>query len=235
MRLLPVNFSGIMENKTYRVLVVDDNELIRFGLSHVLSQCSSCQSAEAVGTIEEAIESLHQRSADILILKFTLPSVELETFFAMLKDDYPEIRTLVLLEDDEDFWKALNLGADGYVIRYLPAYQINVVIKALGDGLGWIGPMLARYLLKQGGLQKLRTAAVLNPVSGNTLSHLSDREREVLYLLSEAIGGEEIARKLNIRPQTVKLYISNCIKKLGVRDRSQAIAKYLRSVNADDK
>lgn len=216
-----------MQQPKYRVLVIDDNELIRFGLVHVLSSSDLCTSVEAVASFEEAGAVVERQNSQIILAKFDLIR-SASVMFRHLRHSYPTVKVLVLLEEDEEFWEALNFECEGYVIRHMPVYQIDVALRAIGEGYAWIGPMLSRYLLMRGGLQRLKAAVDVKPVHSEKLSSLSNREREILYLLSEAFTGDEIAEKLCIAKQTVKLHISNCIRKMGVKDRSQAVAMFLR-------
>lgn len=182
--------------------------------------------------MQEASKMLDAVVFDIVMVKFDIVRRNVPFFQERLRAQHPLSKFLVLLEEDEEFWDALEFECEGYVIRHLPAYQLDVALRAIGEGYAWIGPMLSRYLLKRGGLNRLKAVAAAKPIANDKLSSLSNREREILYLLSEAFTGTEIADKLCISKQTVKLHISNCIKKLGVQDRSQAVAVFLRSKSA---
>lgn len=221
-----------MNPKKYSVLVIDDDELIKYGLVHVLKTSACCSFADGALSVHEAAQKLAERSFDIVMVKFNLVKAVANFFQENLRAAYPDTKFLLLLEEDEEFWEALELECEGYVIRHLPAYQLDVALRAIGEGYAWIGPVLSRYLLKRGGLNRLRAVSAIKPIVNDKVSSLSNREREILYLLSEAFTGTEIAEKLSISKQTVKLHISNCIKKLGVQDRSQAVAVFLRSKNA---
>lgn len=223
-----------MENmnlKRYSVLVIDDDELIRYGLVHVLKCSSCCSDAEVAGSMHEAAHKLAERLFEVVMVKFELVKGGAPSF-QNLRSAHPDTKFLLLLGEDEEFWEALEFECEGYAIRHLPAYQLDVALRAIGEGYSWIGPVLSRYLLKRGGLSRLKAVSAIKPVVNDKLASLSNREREILYLLSEAFNGSEIAEKLSISKQTVKLHISNCIKKLGVQDRSQAVSVFLRSKSA---
>jgi DNA-binding NarL/FixJ family response regulator len=210
-----------------KLLLVDDNDLIRAGLKHVLEQLN-CNVAGQASSLEVASQTMSRTEIDIVLLKHGMPDGNSIEFVKTLRTRYPNVKVLMLLEEDAQFWEALEAQADGYEIRHMPSYQLATAIKALKDDYGWLGPMLSRYLLKRGGRDRLKAAAKQTPVNEAVLQALSTREREVIYLLSEGLRGENIAEKLNISPKTVKLHVSNCIRKLGVEDRTQAIAKFLR-------
>jgi DNA-binding NarL/FixJ family response regulator len=139
------------------------------------------------------------------------------------------VKTLILLEEEQDFWNAMSFEADGYELRQMPTYQLFAAIKAIGEGYAWIGPLLSRYLLKRAGRDCLISASQVQPSIDRASFGLSVREKEILTLLSEGLSGLKIAERLSISPKTVKLHISNCIRKMDVDDRSQAIAKFLRA------
>lgn len=175
------------------------------------------------------MNSLSDTEIDIILLKFRMPDGSGLNFVQELRKLYPHTKVIILLEEAEEFWEALQIDADGYEVRHMPTYQLAAALRAIADGYGWMGPMLSRYLLKRGGRDRLVDAASRSPVDEQIVESLSAREREVLYLLSEGLKGEQIAEKLHISPKTVKLHISSCIRKLNVEDRTQAIAKFLRS------
>lgn len=211
-----------------RILLIEDNELLRAGLRHVLSNTPHCIIAAEAPDLVAAEELLRAVDIDIVLLKYPIANGNAIGFVTTMRELNPSLRILMLLEEDAEFWEALHTDADGYEVRHMPAYQLAAAIHSLRDGYAWIGPMLARYLLKRGGRQRVLSAAKKRPVNGQLIALLSVRETEVLELLSEGLNGDDIAKRLEISPKTVKLHISNCIRKLSVQDRTQAIAKFLR-------
>lgn len=226
--VLPVSVSIMQtEAQTSNVMVVEDNELIRIGLRRVLEQIDQCEVASEAA-ISDATKYLEEHIVHIILLKFRMPDDIEFRFVQHLRSKYAQIKLIILLEEPEEFWEALSLDADGYELRHMPSYQLTAALKAIRDEYAWLGPMLSRYLLKQQGRHRLASGA-LRPTNDHILEPLSPREREVIHLLSDGLNGEQIAFKLQISPRTVKLHISGCIRKLEVKDRSQAIAKFLRT------
>jgi DNA-binding NarL/FixJ family response regulator len=226
----PSAFTAFTTIKMSRLLLVDDNDVIRMGLQHVLSNLANCEVVAQSASLESAAEALASTNIDIALIKFSMPDGEAKDFIPHVRREHPRTKVLLLLEEEEEFWQALEVDADGYEVRHMPSYQLEASLKALSDGYGWLGPMLSRYLLKRGGRQRLGLAARQQPINQELVESLSPREREVIGLLSEGRKGDEIADILSISPKTVKLHISSCIRKLNVEDRTQAIAKFLRGM-----
>lgn len=213
----------------YRLLLVDDNDLIRAGLFHVLSNTLGGNVVGQAHTLESARQLIKESDVNILLLKNRMPDGDVGDFLSTVRNYNPNLRSMLLLEEEDDFWKAIDYCADGYEIRQMPTYQLFAAIKAIGEGYAWIGPMLSRYLLKRGGRDWLMSASRTPQRAEEQSFGLSVRETEILVLLTEGLSGTQIAAKLSISPKTVKLHISNCIRKMKVVDRAQAIAKYLRN------
>jgi DNA-binding NarL/FixJ family response regulator len=146
----------------------------------------------------------------------------------MIKAEHSETRVMLLLDQEHEFWNALQLNADGYELRELIPFQLAVAIKTIGEGYTWIGGKLSSYLLKGDNREHLISLSQRES-SKSVIACLSIREREVISLLSEGLNTTQIADKMAISPKTVKLYITNCIKKLNVENRSQAIVKFLQA------
>lgn len=212
----------------YRLLLVDDNDLIRAGLYHVLSSTLGESMVGQAAALESAQKEIRDGDVNILLLKNRMPDGDVGAFIGTMKQEHPHLRTLVLLEEEQDFWDAMDFAADGYELRQMPTYQLFAAIKAISEGYAWIGPMLSRYLLKKAGRECLISASHKAPLTDESEYGLSTREKEILNLIADGLSGIEIAAKLAISPKTVKLHISNCIRKMKVDDRTQAIVKYLR-------
>ncbi|MBX9690412.1 MAG: response regulator transcription factor [Candidatus Obscuribacterales bacterium] len=212
-----------------KVIVVEHDELIRVGLVHVLNQCNECSEAIAVSTAASALNLLSENQIQVAIVGNRIPDSSAARLISIIREKQPDLKTIAVLEELEDFWTALSCEADGYLMRHMPSYQLNTAIRAVLDGYGWIDVALARYLIKRGGRSRLYSAAAIKPLAVDQLKVLTEREREVLHLLSDGYNSLEIAEKLAISRQTVKLHISSCIRKLGVKDRTQATAAFLRA------
>jgi DNA-binding NarL/FixJ family response regulator len=216
--------------KIYKVMVVEDNDLIRAGLCHILRQLPNCQLVADAQTLAVAIEELSKQNIDVVLVKYRMPDGSASQYVPELRRLWPQTKLLLLLEDDEEFWEAIGVEADGFEIRHMPGYQLGTAIKALAEGYGWLGPMLSRYLIKRGGRQRLLSTERPKPsYEDDGVCNLTPREREIICLLSEGLKGDEIAEKLAISSKTVQLHVSSCLKKLDVEDRTQAILKFLRS------
>ena len=215
----------------YRLLLVDENDVIRSGLFHILSNTLGGKVIGEANSLSEAERLISQSDVNVLLLGNHMPDGDVGEFIAVVRKERPEIRILLLLEEVEEFWSSVGWGADGYEVSKMTSYQLYAAIKAIGEGYAWLGPILSRYLL--GNSSGPSPILALHPVHSpkENCFGLSVREEQILSMLSDGLSGAEIAKSLDISPKTVKLHISKCIRKMHVDNRSQAIAKFLKPTN----
>lgn len=140
----------------------------------------------------------------------------------IIKEQFPEIRVLMLttFDDDDYVIEALNYGAAGYLLKNVPPTELVAAIRAVYEGNVLIAPKVASKLFKKLVKPSLdKTGAGGEIVSQNWLNELSNREKEILSLIAQGFDNRGIAKKLYIGEQTVRNYVSIIYYKLGVRDR----------------
>ncbi len=213
-----------------RVLVVDDQQLIRDGIASLLSIQDG---VEVVGTAadgQSAIEQAEALSPDVILMDVRMPVMDGVTATAHIRDRLPACQVLMLTTfDDEDYIiKALQAGARGYLLKDIPITDLAQAVRLTHAGIYQLDPAVAGKLVAA-----LTHASDFAPSSRKAealpypASALTEREREVLRLIAAGSTNREIAAQLFISEGTVKNHISNILTRLGLRDRTQA-ALYAR-------
>lgn len=215
-------------SEVIRLLVVDDHPLFRRGLISLLSQDERFSVVGEAGDIGEALRILSTAIPipDVMLLDNHLPGVKGVDAIPSLKQSYENLRILVLTvsEDEDDLAKALQNGADGYLLKTSESDQLCSAIVMVNEGQSVVSPDMMNKLisaLRQPSVQEVKEIAqpVTNPL--NILNSLSPREREIFLLIAKSLSNKQIARDLDIAETTVKIHIQHIFKKLELTSRVQ--------------
>jgi DNA-binding NarL/FixJ family response regulator len=204
-----------------RVLLVDDQRLMRDGMRTLLSLEPDL---EVVGVAGDGLEGVQQALAlrpDVVLMDIRMPGMNGVAATREIRRTLPETKVLVLttFDDDDLVMDALLEGAAGYLTKDLPSEEIaDAVRKVRMGGVVMPPPIAAKVVAELG----RRTAPAADPEDGKLLEHLTDREREVLRLLGQGYSNREIGEALFITEGTAKNHVSSVIEKLSLRDRTQA-------------
>ncbi|MDX6673501.1 MAG: two-component system, NarL family, response regulator LiaR [Solirubrobacteraceae bacterium] len=207
-----------------RVLVVDDHRLFRSGLRDVLEESGIAIAGEA-DSGEEALELAPAMSPDVVIMDLTLPGISgAEATRRLLAAD-PKLTVLVVTvsADGDDIDEALAAGARGYLLKDATARELVAGVRAAAAGEAPLSPPVAARLVAS-----MRDARRARDAAGDP-ADLSERELQVLRLISEGRDNTQIARALYISPETVKDHVSHILSKLGVENRIQAAVYAVRT------
>lgn len=220
------------ENKPVRVLVVDDQQLMRDGLSSLLS---IQEGIDVVGTAidgQDAIDQALQLLPNVILMDVRMPVMDGITATVHLRKQMPDCQILMLttFDDDEYIIKALLAGACGYLLKDIPAHDLARAVQLAHAGIFQLEPSVAVKLVAIASVKNIQTDATSGIIakSNNTaavpdeIRDLSEREMEVLCLIAIGATNREIAEKLYISEGTVKNHVSNILNCLGLRDRTQA-------------
>ena len=206
-----------------RVLVVDDHQLIRLGLRLLLEGEPEIAVAGEAATGAEALQAVAALRPDIVALDVRLPDQSGIEVCRAIKGRWPQIKVLILTAyDDEDLiLRAVEAGADGYVLKQLEGPGLIQALRQLAQGGSALDPMTARALL----VRMRRQAKVERQ---EALRDLTERERQVLALLAQGHDNCRIAAELHLSEKTVRNYVTAILDKLGVANRAQAVAYVLQ-------
>ncbi|OGO86414.1 MAG: hypothetical protein A2Y22_02870 [Clostridiales bacterium GWD2_32_59] len=197
------------------IIIVDDHPLIREGLSKILSMDENINIIAQGNTGLKAIELIQKYSPDVALLDVNMP--ELSGIEALTYIKKLEVKTKILMltayDDHKHLKDAIQLGADGYILKDSDYNTIINAIKALYSGRKYIQPELSSYLIDK----------PMANLDIDNLNNLTKREHEVLLLIAEGLSNIDIASKLFISEKTVKNHVSSIYLKLNIQDRAHAI------------
>lgn len=207
-----------------RVLVADDQDIVRDGLVTVLSLIEGIEVVGAARDGAEALELAAAHRPDVVLMDLRMPVLDGAAATARLRQELPEVAVLVLttFDDDDSIAAALSAGARGYLTKDASRTDIALAITTVARGQStFTAGVLDRLLV---GLTTSAGAARGSRVDDERLRGLTIREREVLGLIGEGLNNSEIAERLVVSTTTVKTHINNLFAKLDLRDRAQAVA-----------
>jgi DNA-binding NarL/FixJ family response regulator len=201
-----------------RVIVVDDQDLVRAGLRMILQAEPDIIVVGDAADGQAAIEMVAALDPDVVLMDVRMPRMSGLEATRRLTELGSRARVLVLttFDLDEYVFEALRGGAAGFLLKTSPADQLITGIRAVAAGDGLLAPSVTRRLIAQ----FARQPAIPDPQAVETLTA---REREVLTLVARGMNNSEIAASLHVEASTVKSHVANILAKLGLRDRTQAV------------
>jgi DNA-binding NarL/FixJ family response regulator len=200
-----------------RVVIADDQPMMRAGFKAVLEATGSIEVVAEAGTGEEAVLAARRHDPDVVLMDIRMPGVDGIEATRRL----PGQRVLILTTFglDEYIIEALRAGASGFLLKDAPTQEVVDAVRAVAAGDAVLAPAVTRQLLDQVG--RRLPAAMSRDADG--LEALTDREQQVLRMLAVGLSNAEIAEALVLSEATVKTHVSNLLGKLGLRDRVQAV------------
>jgi DNA-binding NarL/FixJ family response regulator len=211
-----------------KVLIVDDQDLVRVGLSTLIENEDGM---ELVGEADSGISALalaRELQPDVILMDIRMPGMDgLEATRRIISDPgLADTRVVVLttFELDEYIFDALEMGASGFLIKNTPPAELIAAIRTVHDGGSLLSPTVTRTVVSE--LVSRKPHAVdPHPL----LDTLTDREREIVGLVGEGLSNDEIAERLYISPATARTHVSRAMVKLHARDRAQLVVFAYRS------
>ena len=205
-----------------RVLLVDDQALFREALRTLISLQSDFEVVGEAGNGEEALVCARDVRPDVVLMDLQMPILNGVAATRRLREEQPQCRVIALttFDDDEYIFDCLRAGAVGYLLKDAPAEKLFEAIRLAARGESFLQPSVTTRVLAE--FTRLSDKSSNRPA---LIEPLSDREREILRLITTGFSNREIAQRLFIAEGTVKNHVTNILGKLDVRDRTQAALK----------
>ncbi|WP_427924155.1 response regulator [Streptomyces sp. cg40] len=206
---------------TSRVLICDDQELIRMGLRMVVDSQPDLTVVGEAADGDAAIAGVAALEPDLVLMDVRMPGLDglAATEILCARPQGPRILLVTTFDLDEYAYAALRAGANGFLVKDAPAEEILVTVRAVLRGATMVAPSLTRRLVERFVLH----APVTAPAQRDRLAALTEREREVLALVAKGLANGEIADRLFVGETTVKTHLGRILTKLGLRDRIHAV------------
>jgi DNA-binding NarL/FixJ family response regulator len=215
-----------------RVLIVDDQTVVREGLAAILGTDPDLEVVGLAGDGQQALALAAELQPDVVLMDLKMPVLDGVQATRQLRRRHPGIAVLVLSTYADDEWviNALRAGAAGYLLKDTRREALIAAIKGTVEGRSYLDPAVAGTVMRQAVAGPSPAAPGPAP-----LEALTDREQEILRLLARGLSNPEIARQLHLARGTVRNYVSAILQKLGVADRTEAAVEALRRGLLDDE
>ncbi|WP_446209943.1 response regulator [Micromonospora sp. IBSANI012] len=207
---------------TVRVVIVDDQALVRAGFRMVLD---SQPDLEVVGEAidgADALRLLARTEADVVVMDVRMPTMDgVEATRRICQDrpaGPPRVLVLTTFDTEADAFAALRAGASGFLLKNVPPEELLAAIRVVAAGDSVVAPSITRRLL-----DRFADRLGPGPTEDPRLAQLTDREREILLLVAQGLSNAEIAGRVHVAEATVKTHVGRILAKLQLRDRVQAV------------
>ncbi len=203
-----------------RVLIADDQELVRTGFRAILNSEPDIEVVGEAGDGRQAVENAQQLQPDVVLMDIRMPildGLEATRRIVTAPDSKPRVLILTTFDLDEYVYDALRSGASGFLLKDNPADQLITAIHVVARGEALLAPSVTRRLIAEFARHRQPTE------KPEQLASLSERELEVLELVARGLSNAEIASELFVAETTVRTHVGRILTKLGLRDRVQAV------------
>jgi DNA-binding NarL/FixJ family response regulator/class 3 adenylate cyclase len=214
--------AAVAENGCIRVLIVDDQALVRAGFRMILDADDDMEVVGEASNGEEAVAEALRLKPHVVLMDVRMPALDgIEATRILLgqKGSDAKVVMLTTFDMDEYVYEALRAGASGFLLKDVPPEQLVAGIRAVASGEALLAPAVTRRVIEEFVRRPAEAPATPPP----TLEELTPRELEVLKLVARGLSNAEIADELVVSPATVKTHVARVLTKLGLRDRVQAV------------
>ncbi len=200
-----------------RVLIADDQPLVRTGLRMILSAEPDIEIVAEASNGREAIAAATEHNPDVVLMDVRMPDVDgIEATRAITSvDEPPSVLVLTTFDLDEIVYDALRAGASGFLLKDAPEDRLTSAIRVIAEGGSLFAPSVTRRLIEEFAKRPEQPT--------HDLEVLTERENEVLRVIARGLSNAEIATELFLSENTVKTHVARILLKLGLRDRVQAV------------
>lgn len=200
--------------KPTRVLIVDDHEVVRLGLTSLIQDQADFEVVGEAGTSSQALDAVEQLEPDIVLMDLRIPGVGGIEATQQITSRHTDVKVIILTSfaDDDLIWRAVMAGASGYVLKQVGNAELLRALDAVRHGEALLDPAVTQRMLK-------RVRALEKSSEDNAVRGLSDRELQVLSAVASGKTNLEIAQVLAVSEKSVRNYVSKLLDKLHVRTR----------------
>jgi DNA-binding NarL/FixJ family response regulator len=210
-----------------KVLIVDDQPLVRAGLRTLLDRAEDIAVVGEAGDGEQALALCRELVPDVVLMDIRMPGLDGIEAARIIVDDPALAGTQVVMlttfDTDEHVFDAIRAGAAGFLLKDTHPDDLRRAVRVVASGDALLSPAVTRRVMQAA------ARSVTHPPDAELLGRLTEREREVLRHISRGLSNDEIAAALHITPATTRTYVSRLLTKLDARDRSQLVALAYRS------
>ncbi|CAM5503517.1 MULTISPECIES: response regulator transcription factor [Streptomyces] len=207
---------------TIRVLVADDQMMVREGFSVLLNAMPGIEVVGEAVNGREAVDRVRELAPDVVLMDIRMPELNgIEaTREIVAADGTAKVLVLTTFDLDEYVYQALRAGASGFLLKDASARQLAEGVRVVASGEALLAPSVTRRLITE--FSKLSESPRLMTSAHSAYGDLTDRETEVLILIAQGLSNSEMAERLMVAESTIKTHVSRILVKLGLRDRTQA-------------
>jgi len=209
-----------------RIVVADDHQVVRAGFAELLDTRPDFTVVGTASDGAEAVRLCHDLQPDVVLMDVRMPGMDGIEATRQLADSgqtRPRVIILTTFDLDEYVYEALRAGASGFLLKDVTAERLFDAVRVVADGEALLAPGITRRLIAEFAALRRRSNLDAIVALGPGLDVLTQRETQVLRLVAEGLSNAEIAARLVVNEETVKTHVSRVLRKLGLRDRTQAV------------
>lgn len=201
------------------ILIVDDHVLFREGMTNIINRWDDFQVVGEASNGQEALEKAHQLMPDIVLMDISMPVMDGIQGTIRIKRENPSIKVVILTmsEENDDLLAAIKNGATGYILKDTPSKRLHDQLRGVMRNEAPISGIMAAKILNE-----FNAMPASDDKAESTIDQLTERELEILEMVSQGLTNQEIADRLFLSENTIKKYISNILNKLQVNNRVEA-------------
>ena len=210
-----------MTQQKLRIMIADDQELIRESLSIILSQNADMEVTGLAENGAELLSLIKKAPPDIVLMDIRMPELDGVAATRAIKEQWPQIRIIILttFDDDEYVFNALKYGASGYLLKGVSVAELSNAIRTVAHGGAMINPGIVTKVVHF--FNQMAQSSVQQDDAAIDAGSLSRTERNIALLVGHGLSNKEIAARLSLSEGTVRNGLSSALSKLGLRDRTQ--------------
>ena len=204
-----------------KVLIADDQELIRQSLQIVLNSKQDIEVSDVAANGQEVIQCIRKNKPDIILMDIRMPKMDGVQCTKIIKENYPQIKIIILttFDDDEYVFNALKYGASGYLLKGVSMDELSDAIRTVYSGRAMINPDIAAKVLRL--FSQMAQTNYTIPVEEKDIRQLTKTEWRIIAQVEKVASNKEIADTLSLSEGTIRNYLSTILNKLNLRDRTQ--------------